>query len=411
MTYDELWSMTVTTASSIKAKWPHSRIAGPISYGWCGYWWSEQDGCANNGTDLHTHYDMYLMPWLLQQLEQYYQATGVQLLDVLDNHYYPNLPDNTSTPANRAEYFGEVRSWWDPTYKDPSWIGQCGATCGGPSLMVLPRFHALVRQYAPSLHLELAISEYAFGFDDSDETAAAATAESIAVLGLFNVTWGLRWISPAPGTAAEQVWKLWHDWDGQGGKLYGDFASTQASRADNVSAYSIYNSGSKQLYVLLFSHLETSIDCQTDDSALVVHHASSSSTSAATYELVPGAWSVTAGVKLPVNASDAGSDSSITVANAACNMPARSIRLIVMRGVSMSDVAAQRLYVPWEDERYVAVDWSQPLAGVEAHELDKVAARHAEGLAKVRAGKSQIKRRARQTQQQTHNRRDRTATD
>ena len=42
------------------------------------------------------------MPWFLQQLEQYYAATGVQLVDVLDNHYYPNLPSDSSTPANRA---------------------------------------------------------------------------------------------------------------------------------------------------------------------------------------------------------------------------------------------------------------------------------------------------------------------
>ena len=439
MTYDELWSVTVTFASSIKARWPNSRIAGPISYGWCGWWWSELDGCVNNGTDFKTHNNMsahhsstahtpplhhtasslsaplvhlcavcrYLMPWFLQQLEQYYAATGVQLVDVLDNHYYPNLPSDSSTPANRAQYFGEVRSWWDPTYIDPSWIGQCGAACGGPSVMVLPRFHAWIKQYAPSLHIELAISEYAFGFDDSDETAAAATAESIAVLGLYNATWGLRWISPAPGTAAEQVWKLWHDWDGQGSSLYGDFASTQSSAADNVTAYTIYDSDAQLLYVLLFSHLETTIDCQNDDSTLLVQHATTSSTSAVTYQLVPGAWNVTLGAKLTIN----GSDSSITVASAACNMPARSIRLIIVRDVSVSDGATQRLYVPWEDERYAAVDWNQPLVRVAEHEFNTVAARQADGLAAVRAGKSEMTRRHRSTQQRLHARTSKIATE
>jgi len=349
------------------------------------------------------------MPWFLQQLERYYQATGIQLIDVLDNHYYPNLPADSSTPANRAEFFGEVRSWWDPTYLDPSWIGQCGVRCGGPSVMVLPRFHAWMRQYAPSLSIELAISEYAFGFDDSDETAAAATAESIAVLGLFNTTWGLRWISPAPGTAAEQVWKLWHNWDGQGSSLYGDFALTHSSRADNVTAYTIYNSDAKQLYVLLFSHLEAAIDCQQgDDSTLRIQHATTSAMSAVTYELVPGAWNVTMGAKLAVNSST----SSITVGSAACNMPARSVRLIVIRDVSMSDGAVQQLYVPWEDERYAAVDWNQPLIGLEAHEFSRVAARQAEGLHKVRAGKSDMKRRYYEsTQQQKQTRRKEVATE
>ena len=95
MSYDELWSVTVTFASAIKTAWPNSRIAGPISYGWCGWWWSELDGCATNGTDYHTHANMYLMPWFLQQLERYYQATGMQLIDILDNHYVSHATRQT----------------------------------------------------------------------------------------------------------------------------------------------------------------------------------------------------------------------------------------------------------------------------------------------------------------------------
>jgi hypothetical protein len=38
VTYDELWSFTVTYASAFKARWPNVRIAAPVSYGWCGYW-------------------------------------------------------------------------------------------------------------------------------------------------------------------------------------------------------------------------------------------------------------------------------------------------------------------------------------------------------------------------------------
>ena len=337
-------------------------------------------------------------------MEQYYQATGVQLLDVFDDHYYPDLPSNTTTAADRATYLAQVRTWWDPSYVDQSWIGECGEHCGGPSLMVLPRFHALMKQYAPSLHLELAISEYAFGFDDSDELGALATAESIAVLGLFNVTWGLRWISPAPGSAAEQVWKLWHNWDDQGSKLYGDFASTTSSRADNVSAYSIYDGDAKQLYVLLFSHLEGAISCQRDDSALSVQHASTSATSAVTYELLPGNFNVSAGVTLAVKGSEAGSEASFTVADAACGMPGHSIRMIVVRDVSMSAGAAQKLYVPWEDERYAEVDWTQPLAGVAQGQLERVAAQHATGLNAVRAGKKDLKQRYQQAQQRRQQR-------
>ena len=389
-TYDELWAYTVGYGSAIKAKWPKQRIAGPVSYGWCGWWWSEKDGCVNNGTDYYTHNNSYLMPWLLTQLETYHAATGVQLLDVIDLHYYPNLPDDDLTPSNRAEYFGEIRSWYDPSYADPSWIGQCGQRCHGPALTVIPRVHAWVARYAPSLSLELAFSEYAFGFNDSSETGALATTESLAVLGAYNVTWGMRWVSPEPGTLTEEAWRLWFDYDGQGSTLEGEFAATTTSAAPNVTAYTTYDRDTGTVRVVLFSHLERDIECAAggDSSLMELPHAATATTQADVYELVPGRWKVTKrGGGLVVSKGTGG---VVVVDSAACGMPARSVRLIVLDGVKVTS-QLHALWRPWTGPQYAGLGDGHPLEGMGEEDRERLRS-HEEGkLRKVREGKKRMR--------------------
>ena len=389
VTYDELWAFTVGYGSAIKAKWPGQRIAGPVSYGWCGWWWSESDGCVTNGTDYFTHNRSYLMPWLLTQLDAYHAATGVQLLDVIDLHYYPNLPDDDLTPAHRAEYFGEVRSWYDPHYSDPSWIGQCGARCQGPALTVIPRVHAWVARYAPHLNLELAFSEYAFGFNDSSATGALATCESLAVLGAYNVTWGMRWVSPAPGSLTEEVWRLWFDYDRQGSTLHGEFAATDSSAAPNVTAYTTYDRQAGTVRVLLFSHMERHIVCAAggDSSVLVLPQAATTSTQGVTYELVPGRWAVSRGAAVRVSA---GGEGNVVVADAACGMAWRSVRLIVVEEVKVTSQARAE-WRPWEGPEYEGLGSAHPFEGLGEEDMQRLREHEQEKLTKVRDGKRRMR--------------------
>ena len=366
VSYDELWAFTVTYASALKHQYPNIRIAGPISYGWCGWWWSELDGCVHNGTDYKSHHNMYLMPWFLSQLESYYQQTGIQLIDIIDNHHYPTVPDNDNTPANRAQFFDEVRSWYDPHYIDPGWIGQCGPLCGGPSLSVIPRYYAWIARYAPSLALDLAFSEYAFGFNDSSETEALASLETLAVLGAYNVTWGMRWISPEPGSLAEEVWRLWFDFDGKGGTLTGDFALTTSSMQPNVTAYTTYDRPAQRVHVLVVSHMEGEVACTAGaDDSLTLPLATTSASTAQTYQLAPGKWKVSAGPVLKVSMGTA-----VTVADAACGMAGRSVRLIVVEGVKVTS-EMHHIWRPWTDQA-VGVAWDQPFDGLGEQEMAKL---------------------------------------
>ena len=413
--YDELWGQTVTYASTFKRLYPSLRIAGPISYGWCGWWWSELDGCAHNGTDFYSHNKLYHMPFFLSQLEAYYQATGVQLIDILDNHHYPNLPDNDLTPANRAETLDEVRSWYDPKYADPGWIGQCGPRCQGPYPNVIPRYYAWIAKYAPSLDIGLAFSEYSLGFNDSSETGALATLESLAVLGAYNVTWGMRWVSPEPGSLTQEVWRLWFDYDGAGSTMAGEFALTTSTAWPNVTAYSTFDRGTRRLHVLLVSHLESSITCSSgksdsgvigqevaasDDSVLNVPGSMTSTTEAQTWELRPGQWKLAPGPTLTVSMQ-----SDLQVGDAACGMAGRSARLIVVEGVNVTS-EVRRVWRPWLDGENEGVEWDQPFAGLGEVEVQRLA--EWEGKKKVKMVESRQRVKASWKQAQAQKRRGRT---
>lgn len=127
LTFDELWTRSRDVAAAIKAKDPAAVVFGPVSWGWCEYFYSAADGCSPSGADFVAHGSVPLTQWYLRQVREYQEAHGVRLVDVLDVHYYPQaagvaLSDDESA-ATSARRLRSLRSLWDPSYVDESWIG------------------------------------------------------------------------------------------------------------------------------------------------------------------------------------------------------------------------------------------------------------------------------------------------
>ena len=337
LTYDELWSYTLNYSLALKAAYPGIAVAGPIWCCWCAYFWSAKDGCGG-GEDMAAHDNMFITPWLLQKMNDYYLATGVQLLQYLDIHYYPNVPSDESTQANQQQFTDQVRSFYDPTYPDPGWIGAagCGASCNGPYVHLIPRFQQWIAQYAPNLTLSLAISEYSFG-TDSMFSPMLANAEVLAVMGAHNVAYSSRWTSPTDGSLAENAFRLYLNYDGSGGQVMGDSVPTSSSTATafSLTAYSVYNSTSRTLFLLLFNLAFAA------DSAVSVTISSAS--------LASGAASLTASVWQMSAASTAlTQQTGVTVTSGGSaglslsgySVPARSATLLVMSGVTQAGPTA-----------------------------------------------------------------------
>jgi hypothetical protein len=242
-TYDEIWGFTEQYGSAIKAKDPNSNIYGPTSWGWCAYFYSSADNCAD-GPDRQTHGGKPFLEWYLQKISEYKKSKGVQLVDYLDIHFYPQenvVTSGEEGPAAAKRRFQSLKSLYDPNFVDQSWIQE--------PIRLIPRMKEMIEQHMPGM--KLAITEYNFGNGDGI-TAGLAQAEALAIFGREGVDLATRFGAMKAGTYIEDAFKLYLDYDGRGSKVSGTSVSTNSSNENAVGAYTIEGADGR-LYVLLFN--------------------------------------------------------------------------------------------------------------------------------------------------------------
>ncbi len=246
LTYDELWQKSRDMAAAMKAKDPAARIFGPVSWGWCEYFYSAADGCSASGSDYVAHGQVPLTQWYLRQVAQYQQAHGVRLVDVLDVHYYPQANgvalSSDESNATSALRLRSLRSLWDPNYVDESWIGE--------PVMLIPRMKAWIAAELPGT--KLAITEYNWGNDDG-LSSALAQAEALAIFAREGVDVATRWVAPADGSRVEDAFRLWLDYDGAGAHVAGTSVRATSSDAALVGSYAVEGAAGPT-WILLFNH-------------------------------------------------------------------------------------------------------------------------------------------------------------
>jgi hypothetical protein len=248
--YDELWNRTATVGAAIKAQDAGAKILGPAVWGWCAYFYSGLDGCAP-GADRAAHGNEDFLPWFLDQAKAWETAHGTRLLDYLDVHYYPQAAgvalttdESTATSALRLR---TLKSLYDPSYLDESWIG----TDVGQAVDLIPRMKAWIAAHAPGT--KLAISEYNWG-SDAGISGALAQAEALAIFGREGVDLATRWVAPLDGSLTEDAFLLYRNYDGAGGQVAGDSVRATSANVDLVGAYAERGGpGGNTLYLLLFN--------------------------------------------------------------------------------------------------------------------------------------------------------------
>lgn len=241
--YDELWSKTVEYGSAIKAADPDSQLFGPVSWGWCGYFYSSVDMCAD-GPDRQAHGGKPFLEWYLNQVKQYEEENGVRLIDYLDIHYYSQeqaVPSEDESPLAAKRRFQALKSLFDDNFVDQSWIQE--------PIRLIPRMKELIANTMPDM--KLAITEYNFG-NGVGITAGLAQAEALAIFGREGVDLATRFGNFRAGTPIEDAFKLYLDYDGNGSAVEGSSVATSSSLYDAVGAYTIEaNDGTT--YILLFN--------------------------------------------------------------------------------------------------------------------------------------------------------------
>jgi hypothetical protein len=243
LTLDSMWAYTLAYSAAIKARDPAAKVLGPVSWGWCEYFYSAADGCGP-GPDMAAHGGLGLTEWYLSQVEARRVATGTRPVDLLDVHYYPQagtaLNDDESAAAS-AKRLRTVKSLYDPAYVDESWIGQ--------PVRLIPRLRAMIDARCPGTGL--AITEYNFG-GDTGISSALAQAEALAVFGREGVDLATRWVAPQNGTRVQDAFRMYLNYDGAGAKVLGTSVRATSSKVDSVGSYAI-ESADHRVFLLLFN--------------------------------------------------------------------------------------------------------------------------------------------------------------
>ncbi|WP_158606409.1 glycoside hydrolase family 44 protein [Paenibacillus ginsengarvi] len=244
-TYDEVWSYTTEYAKAIKETDPGAEIFGPVSWGWCEYFYSAKDGCSA-GPDMEAHEGKPYLEWYLSKVNAYKRQTGITLVDVLDIHYYPaenNVPfSSDESAAMTKRRFHSLKSLYDPNFADASsWIQE--------PVKLLPRMHDIIERSAPGT--KLSISEYNFG-DGTGIGSGLAQAEALAIFAREGVDYAMRWGTVPAASPLEDAFKLFLNYDGAGSRIQGNVVSTTSSNVDAVGAYTIMSKDGRA-FVLLFN--------------------------------------------------------------------------------------------------------------------------------------------------------------
>lgn len=218
-------------ATAVKAVDPSAVILGPDVCCWTSLFYSDLDRGTDNfrtHADRSAHGGEAFLPWWLNQIAHQDASRGSRTLDLLDVHYYPQAAgvfSDKADPATQTLRIRSVRSLWDPTYIDESWIDT--------DVQLIPRLRAWIAGSYPGTGI--AISEYNFG-GEGDASGAVAEAEALGIFGREGVALATYWTHPAPGSPVGAAFRIYRDFDAKGGH-FGDRSMPAATDAANIRAF------------------------------------------------------------------------------------------------------------------------------------------------------------------------------
>jgi hypothetical protein len=253
LSYTALRDVTQLYARAVKDADPSAQVLGPSDWGYSAYF-DSPPGYALTTGGYAANGNAFFGVWYLQQMRAYEQANGIRLLDYFDEHYYPQAPGVTlvaddGNPATQALRLRSVRSLWDPTYTDESWI----ATVGGPfpaQVQLLPMFRSWVSANYPGT--KVSVSEYNFGALDSIN-GALAEADVLGVFGREQLDLATLWGPPSATQPGAYAFRMYRNYDGVGSR-FGD-VSVQASSSDEsqLSIYAAQRAGDGALTLMVLN--------------------------------------------------------------------------------------------------------------------------------------------------------------
>lgn len=223
---------SIATASAIKDVDPTALIHGFAPFGV--YEYVALTGSPDWPEIASQNDYAWFIDYYLEEFRKAEETQGRRLLDVLDLHFY--VGGMVIDEGGLDGHLQAPRAMWDPTYKEQSWLGE-----------VHPEFFPLIPRIMQSIDRYYPGTKLCFSEWNTERPmtlpGALSTADMLGVFGrsgLFAATWwGLL-----PQEATEEqllpsraAFKLFRDFDGNGGKFGDALLDVHNPRPDEVSVY------------------------------------------------------------------------------------------------------------------------------------------------------------------------------
>jgi hypothetical protein len=195
------------------------------------------------------------LTWYLEQICAHEKKTGLKLVDLLDVHYYPASEPHflDTSEKSQTKRIEAVEGLYDDKFIDGSWIQE--------PVRLIPRLKEYIRDFCPSV--QIAVTEYRFGGNSNDPSAAFANAEAMAIMGREGVRLATLWSEVNKNSILEDAFNLFLNYDGKGSNALDgksipiqieneieneiDFKARKPS--EKVTAYAIETEKSRLVYV------------------------------------------------------------------------------------------------------------------------------------------------------------------
>jgi len=191
--YDELWNYTVAYGEALLQAHPGMKLMGPDIAGFPDLF------TRTCGDDCKAHGSTPIIEWFIQQLGAYKQANGVQLLEYLDIHCYPEGDHwSNGDAADVTVRMRQTRELWDESFYAETWFTM--------TMGYLRRIQRTIDEHAP--WLKISCTEFSYGLGHPDVIDAVLTVDALAIYAREGVDLATRWEAPVQGSLTSSAYDL-----------------------------------------------------------------------------------------------------------------------------------------------------------------------------------------------------------
>lgn len=248
LTCAELTERSADLAAAVKEADPNAEVFGPALFGYSAFDsfagapdWEQLK--ADNGY-------RWFIDYYLDQMRRSEELAGTRLLDVLDIHFYTEAKgicgerscDHYDSDGCIRARIDSVRSLYDDTYREDSWI----TDSGGEFFPLLPNLRQSIEEYYPDT--KLAFTEYDFGGGDHI-SGAVAQADMLGIFAEYGVYFSSLWAFENNEYQLAAI-NMFTNYDGAGSS-FGDILTESSSSDRNaVSVYSAVGGKDDKLRII-----------------------------------------------------------------------------------------------------------------------------------------------------------------